>query len=143
MPRTPSLDQTVARRVAEVIEKYGDRIYRDAVKFAPYKTGALERSIECRKRVMRQDWWKSQVELSVPSGSEAGKYAYIIHSLRYVKWWNRGPGTVAKGRQAKELFFDRAVDKWEARMTEAVHVAAGKGLEEFADELFNRNARAK
>lgn len=135
MPRALSINQTVARRVAEVIEKYGERIHKDAVKFAPYKTGALERSIECTKRIMRRDWWKSYVEVKVPYSSPAGKYANYIHNLRYIKWWKRGPGTMAKGRNAKEKFLDRAVDKWLPRMQDKVERAAKEGMEEYARHL--------
>lgn len=135
MERALSLNQTVARRVAEVIEKYGERIHRDAVKFAPYKTGALERSIECEKKIYRRDFWKSTVRVFVPRSSAAGKYAHVIHNLRYVRWWKRGPGTRAKGRNAKELFIDRAVEKWLPRMSAAVDAAAKKGMQEYASRL--------
>lgn len=135
MARALSVNQTVARRVAEVIDDYGGRIYRDSVKFAPFKTGALERSIRCVKRIFRRDYWKSFVEVSVPYSSPAGKYAHYIHNLRYIKWWNRGPGTKAKGRNAKEKFLDRAVDKWLPRMQAKVEEAAQKGMEEYAAKL--------
>ena len=133
-----SLNQTIARRVGPVFEKYVKRIHRDAVKFAPYKEGNLEESIKMRAKSFSRDWWKNVYEVYVLRSSKAGKYAYIIHNLRYVKWWKRGPGTVAKGRNAKEKFIDRAVDKWEDRMSDAVRQAIDQGAVEYAEALARR-----
>ena len=42
--------------------------------------------------------------------SEAAAYAKRIHDEKGQTWWNRGPGTIAKGPQADEKFIDRAGD---------------------------------
>ncbi len=48
-------------------------------------------------------------EIFVPSNSEAGKYARKIHDDKGISWWKRGPGTQAKGPQAREKFILRAI----------------------------------
>lgn len=44
----------------------------------------------------------------IAEDAPAIKYAAKIHDERGISWWNRGPGTVAKGPQAREKFIDRA-----------------------------------
>jgi hypothetical protein len=64
--------------------------------------GGLTRSIDYR--VTEDD-----AEVFVSANSEAAKYAKKIHDEKGATWFNRGPGTVAKGPQADELFILRAV----------------------------------
>lgn len=45
----------------------------------------------------------------VAANSFAGKYARRIHDEKGVSWFNRGPGTVAKGSRADDKFIERAV----------------------------------
>jgi len=67
------------------------------------RPGGLMRSI---------DWVSNEHSVSVFVGqnSEASKYAKRIHDEKGLTWWNRGPGTVAKGPQADEKFIDRAAN---------------------------------
>ena len=67
------------------------------------KPGGLRRSIEF-------DVKPKFGEVYVALNSEAGKYAVRIHDERYITWTNRGPGTVALGERARELFIERAVN---------------------------------
>lgn len=67
------------------------------------KPGGLRRSIEF-------DVKPKFGEVYVALNSEAGKYAAKIHDERYITWTNRGPGTVALGERARELFIERAVN---------------------------------
>jgi hypothetical protein len=67
------------------------------------RPGGLMRSI---------DWVSNEHSVSVFVGqnSEASKYAKRIHDEKGLTWWNRGPGTIAKGPQADHLFIDRAAN---------------------------------
>lgn len=49
------------------------------------------------------------IDIVVPLNSVAGKYAKRMHDERGKTWWNRGPGTRAKGPQAGERFILRAI----------------------------------
>lgn len=46
----------------------------------------------------------------VARNAEAGKYAKRIHDEKGASWQNRGPGTIAKGPRADELFISRALE---------------------------------
>lgn len=51
-----------------------------------------------------------KAEIFVASNSEAGKYAKKMHDEKGLSWWNRGPGTEAKGPQADHKFILRAIE---------------------------------
>ena len=51
----------------------------------------------------------NMAEISVPVNSEAGKYGYVIHEEKGIRWKDRGPGTQAKGAQADAKFIARAI----------------------------------
>lgn len=57
-----------------------------------------------------------KAEVFVASNSEAGKYARKIHDDKGLTWWNRGPGTQAKGPQADDRFILRAIADEEPNM---------------------------
>lgn len=68
--------------------------------------GGLEKSI------VRDVYVKAgnpEASVFVASTAPAGKYAKYIHDMKGVKWWKRGPGTIAKGDKADEKFIERAI----------------------------------
>lgn len=67
------------------------------------RPGGLMRSIDFASN-------EHSVSVFVGKNSEAARYAKRIHDEKGLTWWNRGPGTVAKGPQADERFIDRAAD---------------------------------
>lgn len=85
--------------------------------------GGLERSIAYVSN-------EESADIYVSAGSEAGRYAFRIHSEKGVTWHKRGPGTVAKGGRADAWFILRALEDNQAdfqRIFEAEHrKAAGK-----------------
>lgn len=66
------------------------------------KPGGLMRSIAFRST-------DTIAEVFVPANSPAGKYAAKIHDERGSSWKDLGPGSQAKGPQAREKFIERAV----------------------------------
>ena len=66
------------------------------------KPGGLMRSITFASDA-------EKAEVFVASNSEAGKYAKKMHDDKGLSWWNRGPGTEAKGPQADHKFILRAI----------------------------------
>lgn len=85
------------------VRKLKTRRARKARSVGRPSPGGLERSIE-----MLTDDRTGIVFVS--AGSQAGKYAGRIHDQKGEKWFNRGPGTMAKGPQADEKFIKRALD---------------------------------
>lgn len=87
---------------------YADRLQRDYYQLDnPRSTtrpspGGLMRSITFQASAKR-------VEIFVPANSPAGEYAFRIHEEFGVTWFHRGPGTQAKGPQAREKFIERAI----------------------------------
>ena len=67
------------------------------------RPGGLMRSIDYVSN-------EHSVSVFVGRNSEAAKYAKRIHDEKGLTWWNRGPGTIAKGAQADEKFIDRAAN---------------------------------
>ena len=65
-----------------------------------FNPGGLMRSI--RTRVTTEF-----MEIFVASGSEGSKYARKVHEKEGITQW--GPGTIAKGPQAKEQFMTRSI----------------------------------
>lgn len=84
--------------------------------------GALQNSIQMRNGV-------DYIEIFVPSNSPAGKYAAKIHDERGKTWQNRGPGTVAKGPQAKEKFIARAITDRRMDIERLIDAETMKALE--------------
>ena len=66
------------------------------------KPGGLMRSIAFTSS-------DNHAEIFVPANSPAGTYAFKIHNERGTKWKDLGPGSQAKGPQAREKFIERAV----------------------------------
>ena len=73
-----------------------------------FTPGGLEKSIEYEVQ-------GDKCSVFVAANSFAGKYAKRIHDERYAKWWDRGPGSIAKGRRAREKFIERAVMENESK----------------------------
>jgi len=84
--------------------------------------GGLENSI-----MMTSD--DNHAEIYVPANSPAGEYAYKIHEERGSKWKDLGPGSQAKGPQAREKFITRAISDNETNiitiMTDQIDKAIG------------------
>ncbi len=78
--------------------------------------GALTNSIQA-------EFDPEHMAVFVPSNSEAGEYAEIIHDEKGVKWKERGPGTQAKGEQADEKFIERAMPGAFKKFSEAMNKA--------------------
>ena len=89
----------VDKKTQENLTKIGLIASREAKRYAPFKSGALENSITYRVG-------QGYVSIEVPSNSRAGKYAYIRHENSY----NYGAGTKIKGAQAGRLYIKRAID---------------------------------
>jgi len=89
--------------------------------------GRLKNSI----RIMSRD--EDHVAIGVPSNSEAGDYAYRIHSLKNKPggWKKRGIGTQRAGPQADELFISRAIED----KTDDIITIFGNELEKALDRL--------
>lgn len=68
--------------------------------------GGLERSIE-KEVGMRGN--TPTAAIFIAANAPAGDYAKRIHDEKGITWWNRGPGTKAKGDQADEKFIERAI----------------------------------
>lgn len=66
------------------------------------KPGGLERSIEFEADA-------TSATVFVAANSEAGAYAFKIHELKGVEWYNRGIGTISKGPKADDQFIVRAI----------------------------------
>jgi len=76
----------------------GFHIQKIARRYAPFREGNLERSIEFQAA-------DDSVRIFVPINSPAGRYAAIKHDGYY----NRGAGTRAKGPQAGRKYIVRAI----------------------------------
>ena len=85
----------------------------------PGQPGALTNSIQA-------EFDAEHMAVFVPSNSEAGEYAEIIHDQKGVKWRERGPGTQAKDDQADEKFIERAQPAAYERFVEATKKALQK-----------------
>ena len=96
-PRSPTSAQLFRLR------KTKGKTRRDPGSHSRPMPGGLRRSIEF-------DVQPEFGEVYVALNSEAGKYAARIHDERHITWWNRGPGTVALGERADELFIERALN---------------------------------
>lgn len=96
-PRSPTSAQLFRLR------KTKGKTRRDPGSHSRPMPGGLRRSIEF-------DVHPGVGEVYVALNSEAGKYAARIHDERYITWWHRGPGTVALGERADELFIERALN---------------------------------
>ena len=64
----------------------------------------------------------------VGSNSLAGKYAKRIHDDRYKSWWDRGPGSIAKGTHAREKFIERAINDNESQFFAIIESETGKAI---------------
>ena len=122
-----------ARRIAERAAKEAlprcGRIVVDTAKlYAPRSPTKEEfsRTLKRKRQTDRRDFapggLEKSIEFSVAAdsctvfvrdNSYAGKYAKRIHDERGVTWHNRGPGTIAKGQQAREKFIERAIETHE------------------------------
>jgi hypothetical protein len=84
--------------------------------------GGLMRSIS-----MRSD--SEKAEVFVPSNAPAGKYASKIHDERGSKWRDLGPGSQAKGPQAREKFILRAFVDRQQEITMMVSDEMNKAIQ--------------
>jgi hypothetical protein len=101
-PRSPTMAQD-ARATRKTRKDTSNRRKPTATTRA--KPGGLERSV-----AMSTDKDRMEGHVFVAANSEARKYAGIIHDEKGVTWRNRGPGTIAKGRQADAKYVERAVE---------------------------------
>lgn len=121
--------EKIAAKVAErALPQCGAMVVATAVLFAPRSPTKAEfsRTLKRKKETSRRSFHPGGLEKSIESAVEgdrcvvfvransfAGKYAKRIHDERGETWHNRGPGTIAKGQQAREKFIERAVDEHE------------------------------
>jgi hypothetical protein len=84
--------------------------------------GGLMRSIS-----MRSD--SEKAEVFVPSNAPGGKYAAKIHDERGSKWRDLGPGSQAKGPQAREKFILRAFVDRQQEITMMVSDEMNKAIQ--------------
>lgn len=93
-------------RDVELTQWYADRI-NDLISKDPRSTGRAQPGGLMRSIMFRAT--PGYAEIYVPANSPAGSYAYKIHEERYSKWRELGPGSQAKGPQAREKFITRAI----------------------------------
>lgn len=106
----------IAKAVAKRAQDYAPRSPTRTIAAATLKVqrrsrsqrtpGGLEKSI-VQEVVFRRG--SPEASIFVASTAPAGKYAKYIHDLKGIKWWKRGPGTIAKGAKADEKFIERAI----------------------------------
>ena len=84
--------------------------------------GGLEKSIEYEVQGDR-------CSVFVSRNSFAGKYAARIHDERNKTWWDRGPGTIAKGQQAREKFIERAITDNQDKFLSIIESEIGKAIQ--------------
>jgi hypothetical protein len=89
-------------------------VTRKATATSRPKPGGLMRSIAFRVS-------DGSAEIFVAANSEAGRYAFRMHEEKGKSWWNRGPGTVAKGSRADEKFITRAIEANKDLIRDALH----------------------
>lgn len=94
--------KTRANRVERGIKK-GAKARRNPRSTSRPMPGGLVRSIS-------QHSTNEYAEIFCAANSEAGKYAFRIHSEKGLTWNKRGPGTVAKGGRADAWFILRALE---------------------------------
>ena len=99
-PKKRGLLSRLVKAVKKGIDKLIKRKPRRKARATP---GGLEDSIEF-------EMTREGGVIFVAANSDAGQYAYRIHNEKGKTWWNRGPGTRAKGPQADDKFIDRAVE---------------------------------
>lgn len=85
------------------VKKASKTLKRKARTRTRHFPGMLEQSIQVDVRGM-------EGEIYVAANSPGGPYAHYIHEMKHKLWFNRGPGTVAKGDRADEKFITRAVE---------------------------------
>ena len=122
------LAKVAAKVAAEALPRCGRLVAATAVLYAPRSPTKDEFSatLKRKKRTDRRTFTPGGLEKSIEwevdgdrclvfvrDNSYAGKYAKRIHDERGVTWRNRGPGTIAKGQQAREKFIERAVETHE------------------------------
>jgi len=100
-PRSPT--DTDLRRAAKRAGRTRRRRARKPRSTSARKPGGLENSIEFRAG-------RDDVEIFVAANSDAGAYAFKIHSEKGVSWQERGIGTVSKGEKADDRFIERAIE---------------------------------
>lgn len=83
--------------------------------------GGLMRSIQARST-------GETAEVFVPSNSVAGTYAFKIHEERGSKWKDLGPGSQAKGSQAREKFITRAASDQAGDFTAIINDELNKAI---------------
>ena len=96
-PISPTQSQINAARKAEGRRPVKHR--KGSTRPAP---GGLCRSISAKSN-------DDGFTIYIAPGSEGEAYANYIHNLKGKKWFKRGIGTIAKGRQADEKFITRAI----------------------------------
>lgn len=87
-----------------------------------FTPGGLEKSIEYEVQGDR-------CSVFVSRNSFAGKYAAKIHDERNKTWWDRGPGTIAKGQQAREKFIERAITDNQDKFLSIIESEIGKAIQ--------------
>ena len=85
--------------------------------------GMLEESIQAEARGIVG-------EIYVAENSPGGAYAHYIHEMKHKLWFNRGPGTIAKGDRADEKFIERAVVGNQDKLQKILDNAIEKALKE-------------
>lgn len=85
--------------------------------------GMLEESIQAEARGIVG-------EIYVAENSPGGAYAHYIHEMKHKLWFNRGPGTIAKGDRADEKFIERAVVANQDKLQKILDNAIEKALKE-------------
>lgn len=133
----PELDKALYR----ALKRCGQLAVREAKRNAPKSPTKTQFSatLKRKKRTSRRTFTPGGLEKSIEyevegdkcsvfvgSNSFAGKYAKRIHDDRYKSWWDRGPGSIAKGTHAREKFIERAITDNESQFFAIIESETGK-----------------
>ena len=136
----PELDKALDR----ALKRCGQLAVREAKRNAPKSPTKTQFSatLKRKKRTSRRTFTPGGLEKSieyevqgdrcsvfVSRNSFAGKYAARIHDERNKTWWDRGPGTIAKGQQAREKFIERAITDNQDKFLSIIESEIGKAIQ--------------
>lgn len=122
------LGDYAVRGVSDVMQDYAELIAWEMERLAPRDTGALEGSIQVlkdRSGVNRRTSFTIQIDPNAThaDGRSVATYGAIMEEMLTPHGsggFHARAGTLAKGAQAGGKFFERAVERYEDSMVEAV-----------------------
>ena len=138
-----AVQKEAQRMIGRALKKCGQLAVREAKANAPKSPTKTQYSatLKRKRRTARKSFTPGGLEKSIEyevqgdkcsvfvgSNSFAGKYAKRIHDDRYKSWWDRGPGSIAKGQQAREKFIERAITDNQDKFLSIIESEIGKAI---------------